>query len=121
VGFLFLAHGTKAFQKGERNHANLREPDETNRPRSQDCQECPRRNEESIGQLEKVGGKVLAFYMVMGEYDYVSIAEAPSDAVAMTFMMQLSAAGNVRTTTLRAFTREQGVEMIRKLPRPSRK
>jgi uncharacterized protein with GYD domain len=81
----------------------------------------PRRIEESIRQLEAVGGKVLGFYMVMGEYDYVSIAEAPSDEVAMTFMMRLSAAGNVRTTTLRAFTREQGVAMIKKLPRPSRK
>ena len=52
----------------------------------------------------------------MGEYDYVGIAEAPNDEVAMTFMLGLGSAGNVRTTTLKAFTTEQFAEMVNKLP-----
>jgi uncharacterized protein with GYD domain len=52
----------------------------------------------------------------MGEYDYVAIAEAPSDEVAMTFLLGLGSVGNVRTTTLKAFSREQFAEMVKKVP-----
>ena len=58
----------------------------------------------------------MGFYSVMGEYDYVGIGEAPSDEVAMTFMLAQGAAGNVRTTTLKAFTKEEFVEIVKKLP-----
>lgn len=33
------------------------------------------------------GGKLTSFYMVMGEYDYVGIGEAPSDEVQAAFML----------------------------------
>jgi len=52
----------------------------------------------------------------MGEYDYVAIGEAPNDTVGMTFLLGLGLAGNVRTTTLKAFTREEFVEIVKKLP-----
>ena len=78
--------------------------------------DAPDRIEEGIKKLEAVGGKLLGFYVVMGEYDYVGIAEAPSDEVAMTYMMGLSSGGNVRTTTLMAFTKEQLAEMVKRLP-----
>ena len=81
-----------------------------------EIKDAPRRIEEGIKGFEKMGGKVLGFYPVMGEYDYVSIGEAPNDEVAMTFMLALGAGGNVRTTTLKAFTREEFAGMVRKLP-----
>ena len=37
--------------------------------------EAPQRIEEGIKALEAAGGKVIGFYSVMGEYDYVSIGE----------------------------------------------
>ena len=52
----------------------------------------------------------------MGEYDYVSIGEFPSDEHAMTFAMATGSRGNVRTTTLKAFTKEELAEIIKKLP-----
>jgi len=63
-----------------------------------------------------MGGKVIGFYVVMGEYDYVSIGEAPSDEVAATFALTLGSLGNVKTTTLRAFTKEEFAAMVKKLP-----
>jgi uncharacterized protein with GYD domain len=66
--------------------------------------------------MEAVGGKLLAFYLVMGEYDYVAIAEAPSDEVAATYLLGLGADGYVRTTTMKAFTAEQFGEMVKNLP-----
>lgn len=44
--------------------------------------------EEVVKGLEAIGGKLIGFYTVMGEYDYVAIAEAPSDEVAMTFLQE---------------------------------
>jgi uncharacterized protein with GYD domain len=36
--------------------------------------------------------------------------------VAMTFILGLGSGGNVRTTSLKAFTAEELAEMIKKLP-----
>lgn len=77
---------------------------------------APERIEEGIKAFEAMGGKVLGFYVTLGEYDYVGIGEAPSDEVAMTFMLGLGAQGQVRTTTLKAFTKEELAEMVKKLP-----
>lgn len=77
---------------------------------------APERIEAGIKASEAMGGKVLGFYATLGEYDYVSISEAPSDEAAMTFMLGLGALGNVRTTTLKAFTKEELAEMVKKLP-----
>ena len=81
-----------------------------------DIKNAPQRIENGIKAWEAMGGKLIGFYAVMGEYDYVAVGEASSDEVAMTFNMGLGAAGNVRTTTLRAFTKEELAEMIKKLP-----
>jgi uncharacterized protein with GYD domain len=42
----------------------------------------------------------------MGEWDYVAICEAPSDEIAISFVAELGATGNVRTHTIRAFRPE---------------
>ena len=41
--------------------------------------------------------------MVMGEFDFVAICEAPDDAVMARFDLQLGSRGFVRTKTLKAF------------------
>lgn len=46
----------------------------------------------------------------------VAIVEVPSDEVFMTQLMGVGALGNIRTTTLRAFTTEELAEMVKKLP-----
>ena len=78
--------------------------------------DAPARIEQGLKAFEAMGGKVIGFYTVMGQYDYVAIGEAPSDEVVMTFLLGLGALGNVRTTTLRAFTREELAEFVSKLP-----
>jgi uncharacterized protein with GYD domain len=63
-----------------------------------------------------MGGKVIGFYVVIGEYDYVAVGEAPSDEVGTTFALALGSLGSVRTTTLRAYTKEEFAGMVKKLP-----
>ena len=77
---------------------------------------APNRVDAAAKNLEALGGKLTAFYAVMGEYDYVAIAEVPSDEVGMSFMLTLASAGNVRTTTLKAFDRKQFAAIVDKVP-----
>ncbi len=81
-----------------------------------DIKGAPQRIEETIKGLEAAGGKLEVFCTVMGEYDYVAIAECSSDEEAATFLLLLGSMGTVRTTTLKAFNKEEFAEMVKKLP-----
>jgi uncharacterized protein with GYD domain len=81
-----------------------------------DIKNGPKRFEEGVKAFQKMGGKLLSFYATMGEYDYVGIGEAPNDEVAMTFALAISSLGNVRTTSLKAFTHEEFAKLVKNLP-----
>ena len=74
---------------------------------SKDIMNAPARIEEATKLYQKMGGKVIGVYMVMGEYDYITIGECPSDEVSAAFALALSSQGNVKTTTLKAFTAKE--------------
>ena len=78
--------------------------------------DAPGRIEEGIKAAESIGGKLIGFYTTLGDYDYVSIGEAPNDEAYMAFLLGLGAQGNTRTKTLKAFTKEEFAEIVAKLP-----
>lgn len=53
--------------------------------------------------IEKMGGKLVHTYWTLGPYDFVAILEFPDDETATAFALRISALGNVRSTTMRAF------------------
>ncbi len=65
--------------------------------------DSPRRLDAARNALKEMGGDFKSFFLTMGDYDMVAIYEAPDDAVAARFTMQLGQLGNVRTRTLKAF------------------
>ncbi len=77
---------------------------------------APARVEQAIKAIEAGGGKYIGFYAVMGEYDYVIIGEAPNDEAMMSYLLMLGSLGNVKTTTMRAFNKEQFADLVGKLP-----
>jgi uncharacterized protein with GYD domain len=81
-----------------------------------DIKQAPERIEKAFKGLEAMGGKIVELYSTLGEYDYVVIAEGPSDEVAMAFLLGLGATGNVRTTTFKALKREDFVKLVKQLP-----
>jgi len=81
-----------------------------------DVKNAPKRIKEGIKAFEAMGGKLIGFYLVMGEYDYVAIGEAPNDEAAMIFSLGMGAQGNIRSTTLKAFTTEEFAGFVEKLP-----
>ena len=78
--------------------------------------ESPDRYKSFKASLEKAGGKVIGAYYTFGEYDVVIIIEAPNDKVVMSLMLDVGSYGNVRTKTLKAFTAEEGIKIIKDLP-----
>lgn len=56
---------------------------------------------------KKFGITAKEFYWTMGSRDVVVIFDAPDDASMTALNMSIGSAGNVRTETLRAFTRDE--------------
>jgi len=78
--------------------------------------ELPQEIGEAHQAIEDMGGKVVALYGLMGQYDAIGIYEFPSDEVAVTFLLGMGATGNVRTTTLKAFPHKEFAALVSKLP-----
>jgi uncharacterized protein with GYD domain len=78
----------------------------------QKIKESPSRLAAGKKAFEAAGIKLRAFYMVMGRYDQVSIAEAPDDATMAKALLSLASQGNLQTETLRAFTEDEYKKII---------
>ena len=74
--------------------------------------DSPKCLESTRKALKKVGGELKAFYMLQGQYDGVLIFDVPNEETLTKFLLTTGVAGNVRTTTLRAFTEEEFLKHI---------
>jgi uncharacterized protein with GYD domain len=72
------------------------------------------RSEAGRQLAEKFGGTLKEIYWTIGPYDIIAVSEAPDDETATAFALALSAQGNVRTTTLRAFDADEMKAIIAK-------
>jgi uncharacterized protein with GYD domain len=64
---------------------------------------------------KKFGVTAKEFYWTLGSFDVVVIFDAPDDASMSALGMAIGSAGNVRTQTLRAFSRDEMNGVLRKL------
>ena len=55
-------------------------------------------------------------YATLGGYDFVAILEAARDDAVTKFALALGSKGNVRTTTLKAFTASEYKDIVQALP-----
>ena len=55
----------------------------------------------------KMGIETKSLYWTVGQYDVVVTFEAPDDASITALALAISSGGNVRTQTLRAFSRDE--------------
>ena len=75
----------------------------------------PKRLDAAKQMIKGVGGELKGFYMTMGGYDLVTIVEAPNDEAVAKLLLTLGGLGNIRTTTLRAFTEAETRKIIASL------
>jgi uncharacterized protein with GYD domain len=66
-----------------------------------------RRAEDFRKAVEQAGGRVRELLWTVGEYDIVSVMEAPDDETATALLLQVSSLGNVRTKTMKAFNADE--------------
>jgi uncharacterized protein with GYD domain len=65
--------------------------------------------------IQEAGGSLVGVWVTLGRYDVVEVFEAPNDEVALEIVTKLGQRGGEETETLRAFTREEAEQIIRKL------
>ena len=76
--------------------------------------DTPKRADAFAAAVQKLGAKLVKIYWTVGPYDLVCIIEAPDDETATAALLQVGGGGNVRTTTLRAFGRDEVEGIIAK-------
>src|SRR5512136_1762821 len=81
-----------------------------------DIKNAPQRIDAAAKAIEAIGGRMTGFYFTMGEYDYIGIVEGLTDEAGASFLLKLGSAGNIRSTTLKAFTKKEFAEMVKNLP-----
>ena len=79
---------------------------------ARNVKEIPQRRQRALELAQRMGVNVTNRYLTMGAYDLVLTLEAPDDETATRFVLSLTSAGNLRTTTLRAYTEEEGDRIL---------
>lgn len=78
--------------------------------------EGPARLDGAKQAFRTMGAELKAFYLTMGQYDAVVIADAPNDETRARLALALGSMGYSRTETFRAFTEDEYRKIIAALP-----
>jgi uncharacterized protein with GYD domain len=70
---------------------------------------------DSAAELAQKHRGSLQVYWTVGPYDLVAILEVPDDESATAFLLEVGSRGAVRTTTLRAYDREEMSSILGRL------
>jgi uncharacterized protein with GYD domain len=74
------------------------------------------RAEKAREMAQKFGVEMTDIYWTLGQYDLVVTSNSSDDASATAFSLALGSAGNVRTQTLRAFSKDDMKDILSKMP-----
>jgi uncharacterized protein with GYD domain len=72
-----------------------------------DFKDSPGRADAGKEEMAKLGVTLKEIYWTVGQHDLVLLCDSPDDESIAAALLRLGSAGNVRSTTLRAFTREE--------------
>jgi len=76
--------------------------------------ETVNRAEAAKAAAAKMGGNIRDIYWTVGQYDIVVVSDFPDDETATAFLLQLGSLGNIRTSTMRAFSAEEMAGIVAK-------
>jgi uncharacterized protein with GYD domain len=74
-----------------------------------------RRRDQADALAQKHGATIEQVYWTVGPYDIVAIIEAADDESATALLLEGGTLGNIRTTTLRAYDRDQMSGILQRL------
>jgi uncharacterized protein with GYD domain len=78
--------------------------------------QAPGRLDAARQAFQAAGANLRDFYMVFGDYDAVSVVEAPDDETYARLILSVAAQGNISTKTMKAFTEQEYRRLIGSLP-----
>ena len=74
--------------------------------------ESPKRMDAAKKLAKDLGGEIKTVYMTQGSFDLVFVAEMPNEEKVAAFVLKLGSLGNVRTTTLKAYSEDDYRKII---------
>ncbi|MGD0855264.1 MAG: GYD domain-containing protein [Dehalococcoidia bacterium] len=78
-------------------------------------EEYPEKLKDLNKEVEYMGVKIIAQYALLGQYDFVTIIEAPSNEKAAELAIHMSA-GGLQSLTLAAIPLDKLIETLKKKP-----
>ena len=82
---------------------------------ARNVKDSPKRADAFKEMAKTFGVTVKEIVWTQGRYDVVTVLEAPDEDAAMSLSLSLSALGNVRTETLRAFSAADMTKIVGKM------
>ena len=73
----------------------------------------PYRIKEVNKEVESMGIKVIAQYVVLGQYDFINVLEAPNNEAIAKLATELGSRGTLHTSTLAAMTLDDFIKALR--------
>ena len=81
-----------------------------------DMKNMPDRVATARQAMQSAGGKRVSYHLTLGQHDAVVISEFPDDESYVSLILSFAAQGNIRTTTLKAFTEEEASRIVSNIP-----
>ncbi|MGB9641973.1 MAG: GYD domain-containing protein [Candidatus Ratteibacteria bacterium] len=73
----------------------------------------PERIKEVNKEVERMGGKIVSQYAVLGPYDFITIIEAPDNDTVTKISLEIGARGSVKILTLAAVRIDDFIKSIK--------
>ena len=74
-----------------------------------------KRAEAFKAMAKKAGATVKELYWTLGQFDLMTVVEAPDDATLTALLLSAGALGNLRTQSLRAFSADEMGKIVGKM------
>jgi uncharacterized protein with GYD domain len=74
--------------------------------------DSPSRGKAAAKALEGMGGRFIGIWWLLGQYDGLVVFEAPDDETVTKFMAATGMTGNIRTTTMRAYSEDEMAQIV---------
>ena len=81
-----------------------------------DIKQSPSRLDAGRKAFEPAGLRIKEFYMLMGQYDCLAVADAPDDATLAKAILSITSQGSITTETCRAFSEAEYRDIVGGLP-----
>jgi len=78
-------------------------------------QDSPKQMEKVRQTFKENGCEIKQFFALMGQYDTMIVAEAPSDEAILRLNLMIDSMGNVSSQTMRAFNEAEYKKMVQEL------